>query len=56
MQKFCKRGVSGQVAQPVSVSLIEVKLSCIGSANGWVDVTINNQNNSLRRPSEGTSN
>ena len=36
--------------------LAKVKLGCARSATGWATIQINDQSNSLRRPSEGTLN
>ena len=44
---------SGQAS---SISLTAVKHGCILSENGWATFQMNIQNNSFRRPSEGTLN
>ena len=39
-----------------SIGLTEVKHGCVRSETGWATFQISDQNNSLGRPSEGTSN
>ena len=39
-----------------SISLTEVKHGCVQSEIGWAAFQMNDQNSSLRRPSEGTLN
>ena len=37
-----------------SISFTEVKHGCVRSETGWATFQMNDQNSSLRRPSEGT--
>ena len=39
-----------------SISLTEVKHGCVRSETGWVTFEMNDQNSSLRHPSEGMLN
>ena len=39
-----------------SISLTEVKHGCVWSETGWASFQMNDQNSSLRHPSEGTLN
>ena len=48
--------VSGQAAQSVPLTSLKLSMAVCGQKTGWATFRMNDQYNSLRRPSEGTLN
>ena len=49
-------GVSGQAARPVPLASLKLSVAVVRSETGWATFRMNDQNSSLRHPSEGTLN
>ena len=57
-QKECAEDLRGEwpSGPASSISFTEAKHGCVRSETGWATFRMNDQNSSLRRPSEGTLN